>query len=112
MITYKAITPTAPKEQGGPGKTDKDGNPIAAFKGITAGVRFEEGIAVFNDAHPKLKRLGLTAAQAATIMVNDFGYQVCVVKDDGSLEPWTPPVQRKKKKPASAKVKVAATAET
>jgi hypothetical protein len=66
---YKAIAPA----------TDQEGNPI--FSGRTCGVKFEYGVAVFDDYSLKQSRnpTGRSAADIAKIMEDDFGYVVEVV---------------------------------
>lgn len=68
-LRYKAIAPA----------TDKEGNPV--FSGRTCGVKFDYGVAVFDDYSLKQTRnaTNRTAADIAKIMQEDFGYNVEVV---------------------------------
>ena len=93
MIRYKAIAPAE-------GKLDKKGNPLQPFNGKTCGVRFENNKAIFDDLTVG-KDLGLTALQVARQLKFDFGYRVTIAHEDGSEEPFIPPVIAKTKAPAS-----------
>jgi len=79
-MRYKAITSAQ----------DKEGN--LTFAGKTCGVKFNKGVAHFDDVTID-NDLGLTAAEVADSMEKDFGYQVIRMNDDGT--PYTP-------KPAAA----------
>lgn len=70
-IRYKAITSAK----------DADGN--LTYKGKTYGVRFENGVAHFDDVTVDAK-LGLTAAEIALKLERDFGYEVQRLNMDGS----------------------------
>ncbi len=86
MKQYRAVTPSAPSK----GLKNHEGQPVVPFKGKTCGVSFENGEAQFNDLTTGLKRVGLTAEQAATSMVQDFGYEVFIVGDSGQETPFIP----------------------
>lgn len=84
-MRYKAITSAK----------DKDGN--LSFAGKTCGVKFNKGVAHFDDVTID-NDLGLTAAQVADSMEKDFGYEVIRMNDDGT--PYKEPEQ-----PATASAK-------
>lgn len=66
---YKAIAPAV----------DENGEPV--FSGRTCGVKFEYGVAIFDDYTLKQSKnpTGRNAAEIAKIMRDDFGYEVEVV---------------------------------
>lgn len=74
IIRYKAVTSAK----------DADGN--LTYKGRTYGVRFENGISIFDDLTID-KKLGLTAAEIALKLEKDFGYEVQRLNFDGT--PYT-----------------------
>lgn len=75
-IRYKAITSAK----------DADGN--LTYNGKTYGVRFENGIAFFDDVTVD-KKLGVSAAEIADKMEREFGYEVQKLNPDGT--PYAPP---------------------
>lgn len=73
-VRYKAIT-SAKNEDGS-----------LTYNGKTYGVRFENGVAIFDDVTVDPK-LGWTAAQIADKMERDFGYEIQRLNMDGT--PYT-----------------------
>ncbi len=71
-VRYKAITP-AKNEEG-----------TRTYKGRTLGVKFDEGVAFFDDVTVKNKSLGLDAETIARRMEQDFGYTVERMNPDGT----------------------------
>lgn len=78
MIRYKATTAAKDPETG-----------QLTYSGKTYGVRFDQGIAWFDDLTVDTK-LGLTAAEIAFRMEKDFGYQVEKFNADGT--PYAEPL--------------------
>ena len=71
MLRYKVTTSAR----------DAEGN--LTYSGKTYGVRFERGIAFFDDVTID-KKLGLTAEEIAVKMEKDFGYAVERLNMDGT----------------------------
>lgn len=72
MIRYKAITAAHDEETG-----------ALIYNGKTYGVRFDQGIAWFDDMTVDQK-IGLTAAEIARRMRVDFGYHIERYNPDGT----------------------------
>lgn len=79
MIRYKAIAPAR--------TTDKNGQQTGdlCFNEKTCGVRFNKGQAIFDDLTVD-EFIGLTAAEVAQRMVQDFGYTVTKIDGDTGQE--------------------------
>jgi len=81
-MRYKAITSAK----------DQEGN--LTYGGKTYGIRFEKGIAFFDEMTVD-KNIGFTADEIAMKMEKDFGYEVIRLNDDGT--PYKPELEKPKK---------------
>lgn len=83
IIRYRATT-SAQDEEGS-----------LTYNGKTYGVRFEHGIAIFDDVTID-KKLGLSAAEIACKMEKDFGYRIERLNADGTPYVEAEPKESKK----------------
>jgi hypothetical protein len=98
MIRYKAFAPARQTNDHG----QQVGDPC--YSGKTLGIRFERGVAVFDDLTVS-PFIGLTAAEIAQKMQADFGYTVTKIDGETGKPISEKPIEEtkaKKKEPQPA----------